>query len=73
LTGYGDETSAPAAVAADLKAAGERAAAQKVAEAQRGTRPEPSDPAKPPLPNQLGPQRARPRTGRDGRDQGHGR
>ncbi|WP_019146623.1 relaxase/mobilization nuclease domain-containing protein [Aeromicrobium massiliense] len=73
LTGYGDETSAPVAVAADLKAAGERATAQKVAEAQRGTRPEPGDPVKPPLPNQLGPQRSRQRTGRAGRDQGHGR
>lgn len=65
LTGYGDETTAPAAVRTEIAGAAERATAQRLA-----TEPGAGHgPATSPLPNPLEPKKhARQNTGRDGRD-----
>lgn len=70
LTGYGDETSAPAAVVAERAAQSERAEAQRLAAAMDGST---STRSTSPLPNALEPRKTTTHeAGRDGRD-GYGR
>ena len=67
MTGYGNETTAPEAVKAELVGAAERATAARVAMDTGTARP--ASPSTPPLPNPLEPKKhARHSTGRDGRD-----
>lgn len=71
MTGYGNETTAPQAVTAELTSASERATAERVTMGQDGARPD--GPSASPLPNPLELKKhSQHSTGRDGRD-GYGR